>query len=82
MIYISYFVQESPEGRKMMEFRRSLPAYKEKDALLTAFARNQVCQFLFLLTSCMTQHYVDFFNMKLQVKDYRRDKQGSCRLTI
>ncbi|KAE8077239.1 hypothetical protein FH972_015819 [Carpinus fangiana] len=34
--------QESPEGRKMLEFRRSLPSYKEKDALLTAIARNQV----------------------------------------
>uniref|UniRef100_A0A2P2KT91 RNA helicase n=1 Tax=Rhizophora mucronata TaxID=61149 RepID=A0A2P2KT91_RHIMU len=34
--------QESPEGRKMLEFRRSLPAYKEKDAILTNIARNQV----------------------------------------
>ncbi|XAR72299.1 RNA helicase [Bertholletia excelsa] len=34
--------QESPEGRKMLEFRRSLPAYKEKDALLMAIAQNQV----------------------------------------
>ncbi|XP_059443862.1 DExH-box ATP-dependent RNA helicase DExH5, mitochondrial isoform X2 [Corylus avellana] len=34
--------QESPEGRKMLEFRMRLPAYKEKDALLTAIARNQV----------------------------------------
>ncbi|XP_062145221.1 DExH-box ATP-dependent RNA helicase DExH5, mitochondrial [Alnus glutinosa] len=34
--------QESPEGRKMLEFRRSLPAYKEKDTLLTTIARNQV----------------------------------------
>jgi hypothetical protein len=58
VIYISYFVQESPEGRKMLEFRRSLPSYKEKDALLTAIARNQVCQILFLFTSCMTQREV------------------------
>ncbi|XP_004300947.1 PREDICTED: probable ATP-dependent RNA helicase DHX36-like [Fragaria vesca subsp. vesca] len=34
--------QESREGRKVMELRRSLPAYKEKDALLTAISRNQV----------------------------------------
>ncbi|XP_066368016.1 DExH-box ATP-dependent RNA helicase DExH3-like isoform X2 [Miscanthus floridulus] len=34
--------QESPEGAKMLEFRRSLPAYKEKERLLAAIARNQV----------------------------------------
>ncbi|XP_022862842.1 DExH-box ATP-dependent RNA helicase DExH5, mitochondrial-like isoform X2 [Olea europaea var. sylvestris] len=34
--------QQSPEGRKMMEFRRSLPAYKEKDAILSAILQNQV----------------------------------------
>lgn len=34
--------QESPEGQKMLEFRRTLPAYKEKDSLLQAIARNQV----------------------------------------
>lgn len=34
--------QESPEGRKMLDFRRSLPAYKERERLLTAIARNQV----------------------------------------
>ncbi|KAK2633260.1 hypothetical protein EUGRSUZ_L00064 [Eucalyptus grandis] len=33
---------ESPEGQKMLEFRRSLPAYKEKDALLKAISENQV----------------------------------------
>ncbi|KAH9322751.1 hypothetical protein KI387_017390 [Taxus chinensis] len=33
--------QETPEGQKMLEFRRSLPSYKEKDALLEAVARNQ-----------------------------------------
>lgn len=27
----------------MLEFRRSLPAYKEKDLLLTAISQNQVC---------------------------------------
>ncbi|KAL9244405.1 hypothetical protein vseg_018185 [Gypsophila vaccaria] len=34
--------QESPEGRKMLEFRKSLPAYSEKDKLLQAIAKNQV----------------------------------------
>ncbi|XP_068333429.1 DExH-box ATP-dependent RNA helicase DExH5, mitochondrial-like isoform X2 [Pyrus communis] len=34
--------QESPEGRKMLELRRSLPAYREKDALLAAISRDQV----------------------------------------
>ncbi|XP_010067085.2 DExH-box ATP-dependent RNA helicase DExH3 [Eucalyptus grandis] len=34
--------QESPEGRKMLDFRKSLPAFREKDRLLQAIARNQV----------------------------------------
>ncbi|KAJ4838975.1 hypothetical protein Tsubulata_017379 [Turnera subulata] len=34
--------QESPEGQKMLEFRRSLPSHKEKDALLKAISENQV----------------------------------------
>ncbi|XP_073002247.1 DExH-box ATP-dependent RNA helicase DExH3 [Typha latifolia] len=34
--------QESPEGIKMLNFRKSLPAYKEKERLLSAIARNQV----------------------------------------
>ncbi|KAF8025211.1 hypothetical protein BT93_F2144 [Corymbia citriodora subsp. variegata] len=34
--------QECPEGQKMLEFRRSLPAYKEKDTLLKAISENQV----------------------------------------
>ncbi|KAK4761225.1 hypothetical protein SAY87_006118 [Trapa incisa] len=34
--------KESPEGRNMMEFRKSLPSFKEKDRLLQAIARNQV----------------------------------------
>ncbi|XP_058732350.1 DExH-box ATP-dependent RNA helicase DExH3-like [Vicia villosa] len=34
--------QESPEGQKMLEFRRSLPAFKEKDAFLKAVKENQV----------------------------------------
>lgn len=34
--------QESEEGRKMTEFRKTLPAQKEREALLAAIARNQV----------------------------------------
>lgn len=34
--------QESPEGKKMLDFRKSLPSFKEKDRLLQAIARNQV----------------------------------------
>nr|CAB3498210.1 unnamed protein product [Digitaria exilis] len=34
--------QESPEGVKMLEFRKSLPAYKDKERLLAAIACNQV----------------------------------------
>ncbi|KAJ6810675.1 DExH-box ATP-dependent RNA helicase DExH3 isoform X1 [Iris pallida] len=34
--------QESPEGTKMLNFRKSLPSYSEKDGLLSAIARNQV----------------------------------------
>ncbi|PON47342.1 ATP-dependent RNA helicase DHX [Parasponia andersonii] len=34
--------QESPEGEKMLEFRKSLPAYKEREALLKVISENQV----------------------------------------
>ncbi|KAF3434352.1 hypothetical protein FNV43_RR25455 [Rhamnella rubrinervis] len=34
--------QESPEGKKMLDFRKSLPAFKEKERLLQAIAQNQV----------------------------------------
>ncbi|XP_023531681.1 DExH-box ATP-dependent RNA helicase DExH5, mitochondrial-like isoform X2 [Cucurbita pepo subsp. pepo] len=34
--------QSSLEGREMLEFRKKLPAYKEKDALLTTISQNQV----------------------------------------
>ncbi|XP_039035481.1 DExH-box ATP-dependent RNA helicase DExH5, mitochondrial isoform X4 [Hibiscus syriacus] len=34
--------QESPEGKGMLDFRQSLPAYKEKDTILTAILQNQV----------------------------------------
>ncbi|KAB5539139.1 hypothetical protein DKX38_016672 [Salix brachista] len=38
----SVMERESPEGRKMMDFRKSLPAFKEKERLLQAIAGNQV----------------------------------------
>lgn len=34
--------QESPEGRKMLDFRKSLPAFREKERLLQSIANNQV----------------------------------------
>ncbi|KAL8142024.1 hypothetical protein V2J09_015056 [Rumex salicifolius] len=34
--------QESVEGRGMQEFRRTLPAFKERDALLSEISNNQV----------------------------------------
>jgi ATP-dependent RNA helicase DHX36 len=34
--------QESPEGRTMLEFRKTLPSFKDKERLLQAIARNQV----------------------------------------
>ncbi|RZR77501.1 hypothetical protein BHM03_00002613 [Ensete ventricosum] len=36
--------QDSSEGQKMLEFRRSLPAFKEKETLLAAISQNQVFQ--------------------------------------
>lgn len=49
MFFFLDLLQESPEGQRMLEFRRSLPAYKEKEALLEAISRNQVLLFLLLL---------------------------------
>ncbi|WJX21302.1 RNA helicase [Trifolium repens] len=34
--------QELPEGRKMLEFRRNLPAYKERETILSVISKNQV----------------------------------------
>ncbi|XP_061990007.1 DExH-box ATP-dependent RNA helicase DExH3 isoform X2 [Rosa rugosa] len=34
--------QESPEGKKILEFRKSLPSFKENQRLLQAIAQNQV----------------------------------------
>ncbi|KAK1437647.1 hypothetical protein QVD17_03441 [Tagetes erecta] len=41
-IYAVEIWQKSSEGQKMLEFRRSLPAYKEKDAILNSISKNQV----------------------------------------
>ncbi|KAL3685906.1 hypothetical protein R1sor_003928 [Riccia sorocarpa] len=35
-------LQESPEGQKILSFRKSLPAYKERGALLEALSKHQV----------------------------------------
>ncbi|KAK8561911.1 hypothetical protein V6N12_048966 [Hibiscus sabdariffa] len=37
-----YHFQESPERQKMMEFQKSLLAFKEKERLLHAIARIQL----------------------------------------
>jgi len=37
----NFAFQDSPEGFKMLELRKSLPAYKEKERLLAAIAWNQ-----------------------------------------
>ncbi|KAK7280406.1 hypothetical protein RJT34_25470 [Clitoria ternatea] len=34
--------QDSPDGRRMLEFRRSLPAYIQKEAILSVVSKNQV----------------------------------------
>ncbi|KAL8474750.1 hypothetical protein ACS0TY_031257 [Phlomoides rotata] len=34
--------QESPEGHRMLEFRKSLPSHKERETLLQAIYKNQV----------------------------------------
>ncbi|KAL2324155.1 hypothetical protein Fmac_023213 [Flemingia macrophylla] len=34
--------QESPEGKRMLEFRRRLPAYKKKERILSFISMNQV----------------------------------------
>lgn len=35
----------------MLEFRRSLPAYKEKDAVLSAISQNQVLHNILYITN-------------------------------
>ena len=45
-----------------MEFRRSLPAYKEKDAILSAIANNQVVEMLILTLLIACQESKTFEN--------------------
>lgn len=44
--------QDSPQGQKMVEFRKTLPAYKEKDALLKVISENQVNRDSSVLSKC------------------------------
>lgn len=43
ILQFTIYLQESPEGKKMLQARMSLPAFKEKERLLQAIAQNQVC---------------------------------------
>lgn len=46
----------------MQEFRRSLPAYKEREALLNAISQNQVLYaFSFVLVGLGCLHYIYFY---------------------
>jgi hypothetical protein len=45
LINILFFFKESNDGQSMMEFRRSLPANKERQSLLEAISQNQVLLF-------------------------------------
>lgn len=63
--------KESPEGRKMMEIRKSLPAFREKENLLKAIAENQVrarsllhISIVFSLRSVALQNLGDFHILK------------------
>lgn len=42
LFHILVSLQETPEGQKMLELRKSLPAYKSRDALLKTISENQV----------------------------------------
>ncbi|KAH6805008.1 RNA helicase family protein [Perilla frutescens var. frutescens] len=45
--------QESPEGQKMLDFRKSLPSHKERETLLHAISQNQVldCEIVYFCGS-------------------------------
>lgn len=42
LFHILVSLQETPEGQKMLELRKSLPAYKSREALLKTISENQV----------------------------------------
>ncbi|GER34593.1 ATP-dependent RNA helicase [Striga asiatica] len=62
--------QESPEGRRMMEFRKSLPSFREKERLLQAIARNQIQCFSSLSLCNPFLYVVGFSEKKLENKLY------------
>jgi ATP-dependent RNA helicase DHX36 len=60
--------QESSDGQRMMEFRHSLPAYKERQALLEAISQNQVL-FLFRHVSMPQTYTCPLFYLTHNVND-------------
>lgn len=45
IFYSACMVQESLEGQKMLDFRRSLPSHKERETLIRAISQNQVLDY-------------------------------------
>ncbi|KAF3431950.1 hypothetical protein FNV43_RR26686 [Rhamnella rubrinervis] len=68
--------QESCEGREMLEFRRSLPAYKEKDAVLAAISQNQVV-IISGETGCGKTTQIPQFILESEVESVRG---GACSI--
>ncbi|GMP59060.1 hypothetical protein CsSME_00022494 [Camellia sinensis var. sinensis] len=68
--------QESSEGRKLLEFRRSLPAYKEKEALLMAISQNQ--GFTYPVQTHFLENILEMTGYRLtpynQIDDYGQEK--------
>lgn len=55
LFHILVSLQETPEGQKMLELRKSLPAYKSREALLKTISENQVSYYymtFFYLIDC------------------------------
>lgn len=66
--------QESPEGKKMLEFRHSLPAYKEKEAILRGISCNQVV-IISGETGCGKTTQIPQFILESQIESNRG---GTC----
>ncbi|XP_059308762.1 DExH-box ATP-dependent RNA helicase DExH5, mitochondrial isoform X1 [Lycium ferocissimum] len=64
--------QESAEGKKMLEFRSSLPAYKEKDAILSAISQNQVI-IISGETGCGKTTQIPQFILESEIESVRGD---------
>ncbi|KAF5751882.1 ATP-dependent RNA helicase DHX36 isoform X1 [Tripterygium wilfordii] len=62
--------QESPEGRKMLEFRASLPAFKEKGAILEAISRDQVV-IISGVTGCGKTTQIPQFILESEIESVR-----------